>query len=438
MRGDEMNEYPKFVKKKLLGLIDAMAKDPSSFVQDPKKHFTRNRKLGFAAMIRFILSVGSGSLGNEIGSFFSYGDGFPSVSAFVQQRGKILPEAFRHLMLAFDASVDVDPQLFYGYRLLAVDGSDLTLPLNPAEENAFPKSCCSLLHLNAMYDLCNRKYLDAVIQSGYAENECAAAVEMVDRLSDRFPVILTADRAYENYNLFAHVEERLFDYVIRVKDRDSTGILSGIRLPDTDEFDVTVDITLTRWSTGPASVNPRGYKYLSKGARFDYIKDSKSPDYPISIRFLRFRLEDGRYEVLATSLPQDSFSKEFLQEIYRMRWGIETSFRQLKHVLGLAAFHSKKAVFVIQEVYARLIMYNFSMYLSNQVQLPEKEHRNELQLNFTQAIKICLYFFRCMDDESPPDVEASILRFLLPIRHGRNLPRKAARRGVVGFNYRLA
>lgn len=415
-----------------------MAANPSSFIRDPEKHFIRTRKLGFADMVRFILSVGSGSLGNEIGTFFSYARGFPSVSAFVQQRGKILPEAFRHLMIAFDVSVNATPQLFHGYRLLAVDGSDLTLPLNLAEENAFSKSCCSLLHLNAMYDLCNRKYLDAVIQSGYAENECAAAVEMVDRLSDKFPVILTADRGYEAYNLFAHVEERLFDYVIRVKDKDSTGILSGIKLPDTDEFDVTVDLRLTRWSTGPYSVNPRDYKYLPKSTRFDYIKDGKSPDYCISIRFVRFRLEDGRYEVLATSLPQDRFSRELLKEIYRMRWGIETSFRQLKHVLGLAAFHSKKAAFVIQEVYARLIMYNFSMYISNHVQLPEKEHKNEFQLNFTQAIKICLYFFRCMDDESPPDVEASILRFLLPIRHGRTLLRKAARRGVVGFNYRLA
>ena len=373
-----MNDYPKFIKKKLLDVIETMATNPSSFVRDPEKHFIRYRKLGFADMIRFILSIGSGSLGNELGTFFSYTHGFPSVSAFVQQRGKVLPEAFRHLMMAFDASVNATPRLFHGYRLLAVDGSDLTLPLNLAEENAFPKSCCSLLHLNALYDLCNRRYLDAVIQSGYAENECAAAVEMVDRLSEKFPVILTADRGYENYNLFAHVEERLFDYVIRVKDKESTGILSGTKLPDTDEFDTTVDLSLARWSTGPYAVNPRDYKYLPKSTRFDYIKDGKSPVYPISISFVRFQLEDGRYEVLATSLSQDSFSKEFLKEIYRMRWGIETSFRQLKHVLGLATFHSKKAAFVIQEVYARLIMYNFSMYISNHVQLPSSNKARPL------------------------------------------------------------
>lgn len=37
---------------------------------------------------RFILSFGSNSLGHEMGEFLEYKDGFPSVSAFVQQRQK--------------------------------------------------------------------------------------------------------------------------------------------------------------------------------------------------------------------------------------------------------------------------------------------------------------------------------------------------------------
>ena len=41
---------------------------------------------------------------------------------------------------------------------------------------------------------------------------------MVDRISEKYPVIIMADRRYENYNLFAHIEERLFDYVIRIRD----------------------------------------------------------------------------------------------------------------------------------------------------------------------------------------------------------------------------
>ena len=42
-----------------------------------------------------------------------------------------------------------------------------------------------------------------------------------------------------------------------------------------------------------------------------------------------------------------------------MRWGIETSFRNLKHTLGLLHLHAKKVEFVLQEIFAKLTMYNF-------------------------------------------------------------------------------
>ena len=31
-----------------------------------------------------------------------------------------------------------------------------------------------------------------------------------------------------------------------------------------------------------------------------------------------------------------------IKELYHMRWGIETSFRELKYAIGLTSFHSKK------------------------------------------------------------------------------------------------
>lgn len=79
------------------------------------------------------------------------------------------------------------------------------------------------------------------------------------------------------------------------------------------------------------------------------------------IRFVRFQLSETNYEVLATSLPEEMFSVMDLKELYQLRWGIETGFRELKYILGLAAFHSKKENSILQEVFARLIMYNFSM-----------------------------------------------------------------------------
>ena len=99
--------------------------------------------------------------------------------------------------------------LFKHYRLLAVDGSDLTLPYNPRENNVIADNHVSTLHLNALYDVCNKRFLDVVIQQALKEDEYGAACKLVDRISEKHPVILLADRGFENDNLFAHVEEHL-------------------------------------------------------------------------------------------------------------------------------------------------------------------------------------------------------------------------------------
>lgn len=46
---------------------------------------------------------------------------------------------------------------------------------------------------------------------------------------------------------------------------------------------------------------------------------------------------------------------------------ILTSFRDLKYTVGLLHFHAKKAEFIYQEVFARLIMYNFAEMIASSV-----------------------------------------------------------------------
>lgn len=58
---------------------------------------------------------------------------------------------------------------------------------------------------------------------------------MVDRSELAEPVILITDRGYEAYNNMAHIEQKGWNYLIRVKEK--RGILSGLQLPDTPEFD---------------------------------------------------------------------------------------------------------------------------------------------------------------------------------------------------------
>ena len=74
-----------------------------------------------------------------------------------------------------------------------------------------------------------------------------------------------------------------------------------------------------------------------------------------------------------------------------MRWGIETSFRELKYSIGLTHFHSKKLDYIKQEIWARLILYNFCEAITTRTILRQshRKRKHSYQLNYTRAIHIC-------------------------------------------------
>lgn len=72
----------------------------------------------------------------ELMDFFELDKELPTVSAFVQQRNKISTTAFETLFHQFTNSFP-QQKLYKGYRLLAVDGSDLHTPTNPQEKSCY-------------------------------------------------------------------------------------------------------------------------------------------------------------------------------------------------------------------------------------------------------------------------------------------------------------
>jgi len=55
-------------------------------------------------------------------------------------------------------------------------------------------------------------------------------------------------------------------------------------------------------------------------------------------------ISDTVYETLFTNLPSNKFSAEVLKELYKMRWSIETSFKELKYNVGLASIQRKSKI----------------------------------------------------------------------------------------------
>ena len=438
-----MDNYALVIKEQLMAIITDMASRKEAFVKVPGKDFTRTRKLSFEDTIILMLSMGGGSLNKELLEYFDYNPNVATSSAFIQQRDKLLTETFKYLLYKFTHSTE-NLNFYQGYRLLAVDGSDLLIPHDPSNEKSYFKvqpniRGFNLLHLNAMYDLCNKVYVDGSIQLGRDAHEIKALTDMVDNslLKDE-KIIVIADRGYESYNTFAHIEQKGWKYLIRVKDIESNGIISALDLSTAGEFDEQFSRTLTRKKGVEFRHRSDIYKVIHYGVTFDYLESIGKVYYPMSFRIVRVKISENNYHTFITNLDSEALGTEQIKQIYHMRWGIETSFRELKHTLGLASLHSKKIACIVQEVFAKMIMYNFCEIITLHAVIQQKPRKHTYQVNFSMAMSICRHFLRTLEHAHPSDVEALIQKFILPIRQGRNYPRKIKSKTFVSFNYRLA
>ncbi len=436
------------VKSKLDQAITQLCEVSWMFSKNPEKDFTRKRKLPFHKLISFLLSMEGGTLTTELLQYFGCIPGVVSSSALVQQRNKLDPSAFSSLFDLFVTKTYKD-RFYKGYRLIAADGSDIQIPTNPNDTDSyFPgsdgQSSYNLLHLDAMYDLLQHTYIDALLQGQRKVNEQKSLCSMVDR-SQLEDVLLMCDRGYEGYNLMAHIQEKGWKFLIRVKDSSSRcGIVSGLDLPVSDQFDFPVNLSLTTKQTNYTKQlckSRNDYRFLPANCIFDYLPQTNRKHDPtvfftLHFRVVRFKITDTIYETVVTNLDANYFPPEELKQLYAMRWGIETSFRELKYTVGLLHFHAKKVEHIYQEVFARLIMYNFTELVTSPVIIQKADCKYAYKANFSVAVHVCRQFF--LGNVSPPDVEALIRRHVSPIRPGRTRPRKMTVKHAVSFIYRVA
>lgn len=434
-----MNTFPapETIRGNLHSVIREMSASPHLFVRKPEKHFTRRRKLSLERLLSLLLRFGSGSLSRELLDFFQNDPDTVSASALVQQRDKLLPEAMEHLFRKFTDTLPSHGMLA-GYRLLAVDGSDVKIPPNPADVDSYHQGTpaqrgYNLLHLNALYDLNSHLYLDALVQKDRKKHEAQALVTMAERQS--FRAIVLADRNYESYNLMAHLEKQNWRYLIRAKE-GKKGTASALHLPETPEIDLSFTLLLTRKLTARRRAESDQYRIIPATNTFDFLEPGSDRVYPLSFRLVRFPLPNGESETLLTNLPREQFSLDALKCLYTRRWGIETSFRKLKYTAGLLHFHGKKPDFVMQELYARLTMYNYAEAIVSAETREKQSKKHIYQINFTTAFHICKDFLR--GAISPGTLSKLLQRYLLPIRPDRAHPRRLHSNTGITFWYRVA
>lgn len=439
--------YPEILRRRLENAINYVVENKDSFVKHPGVDFTRNRKLTMRDTIALLITMDGGALDKELLKFSRVSGVLATRQALIQQRQKLKPQAFETVFHRFNNQCH-DKRRWRGYRLFALDGSCVNLPRNPDAPSFVKHDSAPLgfnqIHLNAWYDLRDRTFFDAVLDEQPRADEVGAALKMIERNTFYGKNLALCDRGYEAYSLLAAaIEKPNLDILIRVKqDRSCLKPLQNMPL---EPFDIDLNFTIT---TSQCKEHKKlGYVFVQTqkvGRKYSpktrHGRWSLPSPYNMTVRAVRFRLPTGAYEtVLTTVLDRKALPTSEVPALYSRRWGIETSFLEIKYATTLLHLHGRSDDFAKQQIFAALCAYNFTSRLVNSAVVKQPRNGKYVyKVNFTRASYLAVEYLRNRREDGELLME-EINRYILPIRPGRSDRRKVRPKlNFVGFTYRIA
>jgi len=241
---------------------------------------------------------------------------------------------------------DGDYQTWHGHRVLAVDGSKIILPDNPETVAEFGtwhywaqlkekdiSGTRTMALASTLYDVLNGVSLDARLER-CDTYEVSIAKEHLHYAEDNDLVIY--DRGYFSFRMMAIATQAKGDFLIRARGRRSFRV-SDEMLKGHGPNDITVEIKPSK-------------------NRVTAVRAEGLPT-KLTVRFVRVKLKNGEYEVLATSLTdQVKYPHKYFKDLYYLRWGIETYYGRLKGRLGLENFSGYSPEAIRQDFYVTIFL----------------------------------------------------------------------------------
>lgn len=427
---------PEMVKQHLFNSVEYIQQNPHSFFINPEKDFSRVKKISLTQTLLFPLVAASDNVYTELVDFFQE-ENVPSPSAIIQRRNQLRPFAYEAFFHHFTSKLPA-AKTYLGLRLLACDGTRLNLPYNPNDRDTFFKSIrnrkgINQIHMNALYDLMNDVFIDSKLQNIRKMDEKAAFSDFLKEYDSPEKTLFIADRGYASFNIFrtAIANNRLF--LIRVKESFAKSLCTKKkRWLTREKEDVRVTVHVGRRNTAELR-RLENYHFVARRSRYDYIEPGSDNVDTLKLRVVKFPISDTTYEYIVTNLNY-CYSARDIQELYRLRWGIETAFRHLKYAGNMVHIHSLKKEFLYQEIYAKLTLYNFSSVIvscANET-IKKTTKKYEYLVNHSQVLKICIRFLR----GTVCDVMKLIGRMTVPRRPSRSFPRNLRRQSADTLAYR--
>ena len=315
-------------------------------------NFTRDRKLPFEVVFVMILKLVKRTLGIECELLEDDPSRLPpSKQAFSKARYNIKHTGFQELLeLSLQQAYEDDPNYgtWKGYRLIAVDGSSLQLPLSDEivehfgrfKPNATMGETTPMARVSLFVDLCTSMICSARLGRWDVGERALASdqlTEVVGKMKDfqQDKLLFIYDRGYSSFDLMKQHAALGADFLFRL----------------------------------PRSCYKKAWELVDAGETdFDIDIQNKDKTEQLKVRVVAFPLKTGQIEVLMTSLHDRClFQLTDLAKAYNLRWHIEECYKRLKVPAELENFSGAGLEVVLQEFWAHLLMCNvLSIFMCNE------------------------------------------------------------------------
>lgn len=329
----------------------------------------------------------------------------------LQQVGGVLEQGVR------------EAQRWCGHRVKVLDATTLTAEDTPANQKAFPQhpdqvpGCgFPLLRLAGLFCLASGALLGWAT-GDYWQSEMALAASLWECLAPG--EVLLADRYYGCYRVLALVRARGAEAVCRLHGSRTADFRRGQRLGPMDRR-----ITWTRPKEVPAGLS------LEQWLAFPAT---------LTVRLVRVRVEEKGFRtrtvtLVTTLLDAQKYPVGALAALYRRRWQVELSFRQIKTALAMEHLAVRSPEMIARSLAMHLLAYQLIRGLMQEAaqtwDVPLE------RISFQGAVDGARHFgealLRARSRRARQALLAELLRILatdaVPDRPGRREPRALKRR----------
>ena len=344
-----------------------------------------------------------------------------SKSAFVQARKKIKPEVFKHLNQRIIEEFYKDNsgvlRQFDNLRILAMDGSRLTLPFTKELEEIYGQTKNQtntyIVQTKAcvLYDLLNEICINGVLSS-IDTDERTQAKQLLEHCQANDLIIY--DRGYPSFELIYEHYQKNLHFLMRMP---------------LDFSQVVKDFVASGKTSQIVEIKPGQKKSFENKP---YTKSST-----LKIRLLRITLNGGGIEVLATSLLDSKhYGNEVFKELYFKRWKIETYYDELKNKLKIEEFSGYSNQSILQDFYSTLFVSNIQTLIENEINEEIEKESETKNIKYQYKINTTLSYgfmkdrilelFLTKNDMNDiiNELKELFKKHLIPIRPNRKFERK--------------